>query len=271
MKFAVPVKCGCGCEFSVPSYAEESLQSAKCPGCQMIGILCQPLSISVVADKLLYRSKTEIDGEDYTLSIICSAIAVECALTQVFLKWKGIDSLKLTGHLATDSERNLWEKEYRKATERGGFMKSANFVSEFLCGKKFDDFVANFENQSRKSTVAHTGPTIASSRPAASYIQDELFRRRNRIMHWGDVGYQQPDARLCLNAASGFIGTLKTMDREKTSRARRHGAKRNPSPRRLIRLLLERLSGKVIERECQRGEGRHTNIVVIQKSMWEVK
>jgi len=34
-------------------------------------------------------------------------------------------------------------------------------------------------------------------------------------MHWGDVGYQQPDARLCLNAASGFIGTLKTMDREK--------------------------------------------------------
>ena len=41
---------------------------------------------------------------DYTLSIICTAIAVETAFTQAFLKWKKIEHLQSVKNPATEVE-----------------------------------------------------------------------------------------------------------------------------------------------------------------------
>ena len=43
----------------------------------------------------------------------------------------------------------------------------------------------------------------------------KLFNRRNKIMHWGRVNYQEEDASLALNAGSTAVNILKAMDKEK--------------------------------------------------------
>lgn len=210
MKFFVPVRCSCGQEFLADGYAEERLPATVCPKCQSAGIPWERLSISIVADRLLYRSNAEIEGGDYTLSIICSAMAVECALTQVYLKWKEIENLRITEHLATGDEKAAWETEYRNETIRGKFTRPANFVSKFLVKKEFDDFVADYTKQNGNAESTHT-----DIKPVTQHVQNELFRRRNQIMHWGRVDYDQADATRCLSAASGVIEHLKAMDKER--------------------------------------------------------
>jgi hypothetical protein len=214
VKIAIPITCSCGNVFLADGHAGKKFPLAVCPKCDAQIHIIEHLSISVVADLLLFRSKSEIDGGDYTLSIICSAIAVECALTRVFLKWKETESLGKSGHRGTETEKKAWEKEYRKNRR---FIDSANFVSNALVGKKFDVFVADFTKTNRD----HPGILIKARLPQMegqsqlAYFQTEIFDRRNRIMHWGEVGYQQSDAASCLSAAIGMINILKLMDRQK--------------------------------------------------------
>ena len=92
MKIAVPVICSaCGTEFSAFGVGEQRIPPATCPKCGAQIHLLDPLSVSVIADRLLYRSKHELDEGDYTLSIICSAIAVETAFTQAFINGRALN------------------------------------------------------------------------------------------------------------------------------------------------------------------------------------
>jgi len=174
-----------------------------------------PLSISVIAERLLHRSQYEISEGDYTLSIICSAMAVESALTQVFLRWKGLDNQKLTRRLASDDEKDSWLQEYRKQTSPGGFEKSVDFVSKFLCGTQFDDFVDAFLQRSNEVALIKAGFPQDKSQLKVSHIQKELFVRRNQIMHLGKLDYQLEDASNALTSALSVFAVLKVMDREK--------------------------------------------------------
>jgi HEPN domain-containing protein len=205
MKFAVPFKCSCGKEFSIACYAEEKLSTAKCPGCDTHGIAVEALSISPSAVRLLFRSKSEMENGDYTISIICSAIAVESFLTRAFLKWKGVENIGVAGHLPTEAEEAVWEKDFPKT---GGFPRPADFVSEALAGIKFNDYVTN--NPAAFALISAL-PNSDGKTPI-DYFKAELFERRNRIMHWGKLNYQREDAEICLNAANAIIEILKSMD-----------------------------------------------------------
>lgn len=222
MKFPVPVTCSsCGCVFTAVGHGEDQFPPATCPECQVQIHIIDPLSISVVADRLLYRSKGEISAGDYTLSIICSAMAVESALTSVYQKWKGLEIFKSNGRWATEDERNGFELEYRRQTSRGGFERSANFVSNFLCAKIFDDFVTDFILRNRPATLIKSGFPQVESQLKTNYVQQELFLRRNRIMHWGKVDYQKEQASLAFSAAYSAFAVLKVMDKEKNDAAER--------------------------------------------------
>ena len=92
MKFSISVTCRtCGAVLPVIGHGEKNFSPVFCPTCRVAIFCVDPLSVSIVADRLLFRCRAEIDGDDPTVSIICSAIAVETALTQVFMKWKKID------------------------------------------------------------------------------------------------------------------------------------------------------------------------------------
>ena len=164
-----------------------------------------PLSISLIAERLLLRSRAEVDGGDPTISIICSAVAVEAALTQVFVKWKKIEHNVVK---PTATQRDKWEKEYKNAarrdkSRRSGFEKSADLVSKYLTNKMFDDFVSGY--------VKKSGVIVLE----ASQVHKELFDKRNRIMHWGDVDFEKDDALSALKVACDAVSVLKAMDRER--------------------------------------------------------
>jgi hypothetical protein len=208
MKSSITLRCNCGEEFSIPVAGSETLHTAVCPNCQMAGFACEPLSVSVDGDRLMNRSKAELEAGDYTLSIVCAAIAVESFLTRAFLKWKGVENLGRVGHLPTDAEEAEWEKEFPRG---GGFLGPADFVSKALTGMEFDSFVTK-NHAATKMISAIPG---ATGRSPKEFFQCTLFHRRNRIMHWGFLGYQRADAELCFKAAMSSVQILKLMDRQK--------------------------------------------------------
>jgi hypothetical protein len=159
------------------------------------------------------RGQREIDEGDFTVSIICSAIAVECALTQVFLRWKALDHLRSVGCQPTEAEQNAHEKQYKDNTR--GFEKSANFVSDFLVGSKYDEFVADFIEKSKTAELIKAGFPQFESQAKSGHINAKLFAKRNRIMHWGEVSYDKDDASDGLTAARAAISVLKAMDHRK--------------------------------------------------------
>jgi len=210
-----PVVCSsCGYEFTATGDAGKRFPVSICPKCNAAIHIGNPLSISVVGEHLLFRSKGEMEGEDYTLSIICSAIAVECFLTRTFFHWKGVESLMSNGHLPTGDEQNVWEEDFPKG---GGFLVSADFVSDAIAGMKFDIFVNG--NPNAKSIM--DGFTEAADISPKKYFRDELFQRRNRILHRGKMNYTQADATLCLRMAIGIRDILKVMDAQKCEKMER--------------------------------------------------
>jgi hypothetical protein len=215
MKFTVPVSCSaCGCDFKTLGYGELTFPPATCPKCAQTIHIIDPLTISIVAERLLYRSQAELDNGDFTMPIICSAMAVETALTRAFLKWKEIEH-GFPATATTDADCEAWEKEYRKGVGKGGFANSSNFVSKYLTGKSFDDFVVDLIQRSKPVTLTRAGLTVPETQMKTAYIHSELFNRRNRIMHWGNVKYERQDAQNALVAALTAFAVLKVMDKEK--------------------------------------------------------
>jgi len=142
-------------------------------------------------------------------------MAVECALTQVFFKWKRMARTSPSSWTTTQQEQENWERDYKKGTGRGGFENSANFVSEFVCGKKFDVFTADYYSNRSKAVLIASGFPSYESQSKARFIHEELFKRRNKIMHWGRVNYQSEDASLALAAGFTAVNILKVIDRQK--------------------------------------------------------
>lgn len=212
MKFTVPVSCSaCGCDFRALGYGQLTFPPATC-ACGATIHVFDPLTISVVGERLLYRSQAELDSGDFTMPIICGAMAVETALTRVYLRWREIEHGYGT---ATDADRETWEGDYRTGTKRGGFANSANFVSEYLTGKPFDSFVDDLAARSGKVL------TVPAIEMKTAYINAELFKRRNRIMHWGNVEYTKQDAQKAFEAAQTAFAVLRVMDKEKADAADR--------------------------------------------------
>jgi hypothetical protein len=196
MRFRASVLCPCGWTSTAVANAEGPFESKSCPNCGRKPVFMDSLSISVVADRLLMRGAQEIHSGDFTVPIMFAAMAVETTLTRVFTKWRSIESGSMP---PKDYEEKAWVKEYREGIGRGGFKNSANFVSKFLVGKTYNQFVIK----------------QGGGLPTAGQVHAALFEKRNQVMHWGKVDYAEGDAAAGLVAAHKSIEALKAMDREK--------------------------------------------------------
>ncbi len=208
MKFTHEEACSCGGRYVFSAYGDAEFQPATCPSCAKPGYLSDPLSVSVTAERLLYRSKAELDAGDYSFSILAAVMAVESFLTRLFLKVKGMDNYVSTFNLPTPMEETQWEKEYPR---KGGFPNPADFVSQKLAGQTFDKFIAG--NKTAAATFSNV-PNNPQDSPT-QYVQKELFNRRNRIAHWGYVNSTQKDAEICHQIAVFVVTILREMDRLK--------------------------------------------------------
>jgi len=190
------------------AYGDADFGAAICTDCGKSAHLVDALSVSVTAERLLYRSKTELESGDYSLSIVTAVMAVESYLTRLFLKLKGMDSYAATFTLPSPTQEAEWEKEYPRS---GGFSSPIGFVSQRLVGTTFDKFV---EGNAVASKIFSGFPNNSQA-SSTQYVQDELFNRRNRIAHWGYVNSNKADAELCHAIAVAVVSILREMDRSK--------------------------------------------------------
>jgi hypothetical protein len=208
VKFTFQNSCTCGGEFVFSACGEAEFGPATCTACGKPGYLFDPLSVSVTAERLLFRSRAELEAGEYSLSTVIAVMAIESYLTRLFLKFKGMASYAATLMLPTPAEEAAWEKEYPRS---GGFSGPINFISQRLTGVNFDKFVAQ---NATASAIFHTltNPSCASP---TEHFQNELFKPRNRIAHWGYVNSGKAEAETCYTIAVALVSILREMDRAK--------------------------------------------------------
>ena len=190
------------------AYGDAEFGDATCERCGKWAHLMNPLSVSVTAERLLYRSKAELGSGDYSLAVVIAVMAVESFLTRIFLKLKGADNYLSTFDLPTAAQESDWEKEYPRS---GGFSSPIGFVSQRLVGTTFDQFVAG----NATATAIFSGLSNLTHATPTQYFQSELFNRRNRIVHWGYVNSNHDEAELCHGIAVALVSILREMDRSK--------------------------------------------------------
>jgi HEPN domain-containing protein len=174
----------------------------------MAGAQFNPLSVSVTAERLLYRAKHELESGDYTLSIVIGTMAVESFLTRLFFKVKGMDCYAATFTWPTEAQEKAWENEYPR---KGGFTGPADFVSKATVAMSFDKFATT--NVAAK-TIMNGFPDAGGTTPK-QYFQSQLFYPRNRIAHWGYVNTTKDEAERCLRLAIAIVSLFRIMDRIK--------------------------------------------------------
>ena len=215
MKFTCKKPCICGGTYLFSTYGDDPWPIVVCTECGVPANLMNNLSVSVTADRLLHRSKAELEDGDYTLSIVICTMAVETFLTRMFLRLKSMDA-KIY-NLPSPAQEKEWERDFPRSggfarkQQRNGYTGTADFVSKSVTDQTFDEFVTSNDAAAR---VMDKFPD-AANRSAKQYFQDELFKRRNRIAHWGYVNSKQWEARLCLDIAVAIVEILKEMDRTK--------------------------------------------------------
>jgi len=209
MKFTYNAACECGGEIFFSATGEGQFGPGECSSCKKATYLIDPLSVSVTAERLLYRSKAELENGDYSLSIVIATIAVESYLTRLFLKLKGMENYATTFELPDASMEAQWEKEYPRS---GGFLKPSDFVAKQFTGLTFDQFVMSNNIVAAQAFLAL--PNTNKVMPSR-YFQDELFNRRNRIAHWGYVNSTRQEAEHSHQIAVSIIMILREMDRLK--------------------------------------------------------
>jgi hypothetical protein len=96
VKFAIERVCECGGRHVFSTYGDAKFGTTTCTNCGKPAYLMDPLSVSVTAERLLYRSKIELEAGDYSLSILTSVMAVESYMTRLFLKLKGMTNYSAT-------------------------------------------------------------------------------------------------------------------------------------------------------------------------------
>lgn len=208
MKFNGERACECGGVYPFSTYGEAPWPVVSCSACGKAAGQINLLSVSVTAERLLYRSKAEFESGDYSLAIVIGTMAIESYLTRLFFKVKGMDYYSQSFAWPTEAQEKTWEVEYPK---KGGFSGPADFVSNATTGATFDTFVTT----NVVATGIMAGFPDAAGKSAKQYFQTELFHLRNRIAHWGYVNTTKEEGERCHRLAVAIVSILREMDRIK--------------------------------------------------------
>jgi hypothetical protein len=157
---------------------------------------------------ILGRAATELQNGDWTLAIVLGAMAVECDMAYLFMKWKGID---LETRMPGEADREEWEKQWREEVRT--VAARLDRVSGLLTGQDFDSFLA--QNTGLLKPVHMRYPASKSEPSPKKFFIAELFHRRNRVVHFGEINSQQADGEICLTCATSLSQILSAMDAQR--------------------------------------------------------
>lgn len=183
----------------------------RCPSC---GHDNEILSSSdwTLGWRVLEKAKTEYIGEeDYSSSIVFSAMALDVELARMYFKWRRIDTMLTEQRMPSPEE---FDDEYRRL---GNVAERIDAVAWLLDPRGIDDFAKGTELAERIDGEAF--PTLALG-SLASDIQREVFWPRNRILHSAYFEYTAEDAKRVHDIASVGLDLLKRMDAARRVRGR---------------------------------------------------
>jgi len=199
MKHSWPVKCGCGQAINLEAAGTKDFPSVQCPKC---GNTIVPIADALVHKRIFNRGYMELQDGDFTLAIVFAAMAVECYVAYLYLKWKGIDH-GLSGQSVSSAEEDSWADDLRKWNSVGARFDK---VCDLLTNQTFDSFLASTVE------VAQKYPAMQAVPSAKQWFQDELFAKRNLVVHRGAIDFQQQEASACVEIARTLLGVFEKMD-----------------------------------------------------------
>lgn len=181
MRSPISVPCSCGQQISLQIVGSHLPEYARCPNCQAPIYLVAPLG-NIVTGRIMERAKQELANEDTTIAILLSAMAVEGEMAYLFFKWKEIESGKLPiGR--TQEEENEWERAWADMRSIG---KRLDELSRFLTSADFDKFALQ-----NKALLSSALDVFDSADSLKKFFQEELFERRNQIVHYGRIDFEK--------------------------------------------------------------------------------
>ena len=154
----------------------------------------------------LYRSRYElILNNDYILSIVFSATALEWELVRLHRKWLEINALEEGKYISIEEI----EATLRKNTKIYDKIKK---TGKLLYPQGFEKFV--YDSSELKNMVQQ-GFSSLSLDSLIKDFEENLFWPRNRILHFAYDGYSKDDAIKAYNIAQLGLLILNTMDKYK--------------------------------------------------------
>ena len=141
---------------------------------------------------ILSRATTELKSGDWTLAIVLAAMAVECELVYLFMKWNRIDLMSVKN--PTDADDEAWEKQWRDdvRTIAARFDK----VSVQLTGQSFDTFLS--QNTELLKTMHTACPASRSNFIRKTSSSKSSFASGIRSSTTGRSTFSSPTRRCAL-------------------------------------------------------------------------
>lgn len=189
MKIPVYIKCSeCEEEDYYFISVDDHEVKAKCKcGYDISGFFDNSFTTGV---KLLFKSKYEyLNNKDFSLSIVLSAMAFECEMSRLFIKWKDIESIR---------QRNRMNDEELEELLRS--FGSIDIKIEIVAKLMYSDGIIEFikKNENLSNTINDGFKTITINNFPKD-VKKELFWKRNRVLHLAKSDYFPEDAKVCFN------------------------------------------------------------------------
>lgn len=191
----------CGKPINVQVVGVELPKRADC-ACGSSIYLVEPLG-NIVTMLIMERGKWELNNKDITMAILLSAMAIEAQMSWLFFKWRAIDD-GLLPHEQTHEHKDKWEKEW---TDMRTVSKRSDELSRLLTGDDFDKLA--------QQNIGWLRPHLDGFDPATSvrdFFQSRLFEKRNQVVHYGKIDFQEVDGRSCGLLARTLLQLLQAMD-----------------------------------------------------------
>jgi hypothetical protein len=159
-----------------------------------------------LSKKILWKSLHEMEtNNDFSLSIIFSAMAFEYEIARKYRKWRKVKELKKKNLISHEK----LEEELRKLFNLKNKIKKTSLLMD---PKGIDNFVASSKDIVKTIKKDYT---FLDYKKLSKGIEQYLFRQRNCIVHLGTTKYLKDDALQCLRVSNLGIHILNLMDKTK--------------------------------------------------------
>jgi hypothetical protein len=160
-----------------------------------------------VGYRILAKSHYELSArEDFSMSIVFSAMAFECELSRLFGKWTNIESNLSNG---TGLSEEAIEEKLRKLTN---IEKRIETVCRMMSPVGLDTFVK--QTKELNDAISNRFPSLKIGTLAHDF-QQTVFWPRNRVLHFGYTAYTEADASRCHSIADIGLQILSRLDKAK--------------------------------------------------------